>query len=117
MFFWAMIPCSAVGGVPTQKQEISFENFVGAELINLFPGLCNPEIHYPAQNNFTLGLGQMTPKKGKAIPVTGRGGAFGCETSRLPHFLDNRPTDDGEIGSLTRRPSFTPRKIPGTHFR
>jgi hypothetical protein len=25
-------------------------------------------------------------KKGKAIPVTGRGGPTGCEMSRLPHF-------------------------------
>jgi hypothetical protein len=25
--------------------------------------------------------------KGKAIPVTGREGPLGCETSRLPHFL------------------------------
>jgi hypothetical protein len=25
--------------------------------------------------------------KGKAIPVTDRGGSYGCETSRLPHFL------------------------------
>jgi hypothetical protein len=24
------------------------------------------------------------------IPVTGRGGTWGCETSRLPHFLRNR---------------------------
>jgi hypothetical protein len=50
--------------------------------------------------------------KGKAIPVTGRG----CETSRFPHFLDNRLTDSGEIISLTRRPPFTHRWIPGTHF-
>jgi hypothetical protein len=55
-------------------------------------------------------------KKGKAISVTGRGGPQGCETSRLPHFLDNRLTDGGEVVSLTRRPPFTPRKIPGTHF-
>jgi hypothetical protein len=41
--------------------------------------------------------------KGKASPVTGRGGPSGCETSRLPHILDNRPP-------------FNPRKIPGTHF-
>jgi hypothetical protein len=27
--------------------------------------------------------------KGKTIPVTGRGGPQGCETSRLPHFLEN----------------------------
>jgi hypothetical protein len=55
-------------------------------------------------------------KKGKAIPVTGRGGLLGCETSRLPQFLDNRLTDGGEVVSLKRRPLFTPIKIPGTHF-
>jgi hypothetical protein len=36
--------------------------------------------------------------------------------SSLPHFsLDSRLTVGGEV-SLTRRPPFTPRKIPGTHF-
>jgi hypothetical protein len=55
-------------------------------------------------------------KKAKAIPVTGRKGPWGCETSRLPHFLENRLTDGGEVDSLTRRPPFTPRKIPDTHF-
>jgi hypothetical protein len=60
----------------------------------------------------------MVKKKVTAIPVTGRGGPEGCETSRLPHFLDNRITDSGEVVSLTRRPSalYLPRKIPGTHF-
>jgi hypothetical protein len=38
--------------------------------------------------------------KGKAIPVTG------CETSRLPHFLDNRLTYGGAVVSLTCRPPF-----------
>jgi hypothetical protein len=52
--------------------------------------------------------------KGKAIPVTGRGDPQGCETSRLPHFLDIRVTGGGECVSLTRRPPFTPTKIPGT---
>jgi hypothetical protein len=33
--------------------------------------------------------------KGKAFRVTG------CETSRFPHFLDNRFTDGGEVVSLT----------------
>jgi hypothetical protein len=28
-------------------------------------------------------------KKSKAISVRGRGGPYGCETSRLPYFLDN----------------------------
>jgi hypothetical protein len=54
--------------------------------------------------------------KRKAIPVTGRGDPYGCETSRLPHFLENRLTDGGQVVSLTRRQPFTPRKIPGTHF-
>jgi hypothetical protein len=45
----------------------------------------------------------------KAIPVTGCGGPLGCETSRLPHFLDNRFAVGGEV-SLTRRPPFTPQE-------
>jgi hypothetical protein len=53
---------------------------------------------------------------GKAILATGRGGPYGCDMSRLPHFLDNRLTDGDEVVSLTRWLSFTPRKIPGTHF-
>jgi hypothetical protein len=44
----------------------------------------------------------------KDIPVTGRRGPLGCETSRLPHFLDNRLTDGGEVVSLMCRPPFTP---------
>jgi hypothetical protein len=51
-------------------------------------------------------------RKGKATPVTGRG----CDTSVVPHFLDNRLTDGAEVVNITRRPPFTPRKIPGTHF-
>jgi hypothetical protein len=35
------------------------------------------------------------PEKGKAIPVRGCGGPYGCETLRLQHFLDNRPTYGG----------------------
>jgi hypothetical protein len=61
-------------------------------------------------------LEMKVKKKGKAIPVTGREGPQGCETSRLPHYLDKRLTDGGEVVSPTRRQPFTPRKIPGTHF-
>jgi hypothetical protein len=39
----------------------------------------------------------------KAIPVTGRGGPQGCETSRLPHFLVNRLANGGEVATLTVR--------------
>jgi hypothetical protein len=49
-------------------------------------------------------------RKGKVIPVTGCGGPYNCETSRLPHFLDNRLTDLGEVFSLTCQPTFTPQK-------
>jgi hypothetical protein len=54
--------------------------------------------------------------KGKAMPVTGCGGLLYCETSSLPHFLDNRLTDGGEVVSLYGPAAFYPRKIPGTHF-
>jgi hypothetical protein len=33
----------------------------------------------------------------KTISVTGRGGLWGCEMSRIPHFLDNRLTVNCEI--------------------
>jgi hypothetical protein len=39
----------------------------------------------------------------EGIPVTGRGGPYGCEMSELPHFLDNQLTDGGEVVSLTRQ--------------
>jgi hypothetical protein len=54
--------------------------------------------------------------KGKAVPVTGRSGPWVYETLRLPHFLENRLTDGGEIVSLTRQRPFTPKNIPSTHF-
>jgi hypothetical protein len=58
----------------------------------------------------------LNVKKDKAIPAKGRGDPYGCEKSSFPHFLDKWLTDGGDVVSLTRRPSFTPRKIPGTHF-
>jgi hypothetical protein len=32
------------------------------------------------------------------------------ETLMLPHFLDNRLTDGGEVVNLTRRSPFTPQE-------
>jgi hypothetical protein len=40
---------------------------------------------------------QMAVRLSKTIPVIGRGGPQGCETSRFPHFLDNRLTGGGEV--------------------
>jgi hypothetical protein len=52
----------------------------------------------------------------EAFCVTGRRGPQGSETSRLPHILANRLTDASYAVSLTRRPPFTFREIPGTHL-
>jgi hypothetical protein len=60
---------------------------------------------------------ELDPWLRKAVPVTGRGGPQCCETSRLPHFLENWLTDGGEVVSfMRRRPPSNPRKIPDTHF-
>jgi hypothetical protein len=73
---------------------------------------CKATVH-----NIVTKLSSMNSVKiKKTILVTGRGGPYGCETSRLSQFLDNRITDGGKVISLTRRPPFTPRKILGTHF-
>jgi hypothetical protein len=37
--------------------------------------------------------------KSKAIPVTGRGGLWGCEMLRIPHCLDNRLINGGKVVS------------------
>jgi hypothetical protein len=49
-------------------------------------------------------------KYGKAIPVPGHGGPWGCETLRVPQYLDIRLTDGGRVVSLRRRPPFTPQE-------
>jgi hypothetical protein len=41
----------------------------------------------------------------KAVPVTGRGGPWVCEVSRLPHCLEIQLTDCGEVVSLTLQPA------------
>jgi hypothetical protein len=48
----------------------------------------------------------------KAIPVTGSGSLLGCEVL-IPHYLDNRLTDDDWVVSLTCLPSSTPTKPQG----
>jgi hypothetical protein len=55
-------------------------------------------------------LKPIEKRGGKAIPVTGRGGPQDCDTSRLPHFLDNRLKDGGEVVSLTLRSHLYPQE-------
>jgi hypothetical protein len=61
-------------------------------------------------------LSDQRSQKCKDILVTGHGGPYGCKTSRVQHYLDNRLTDGGKVVSLMRRSPFNPRNIPGTHF-
>jgi hypothetical protein len=42
---------------------------------------------------------------------------LGLREVEAPTFSDIRHTDGGKVASPTRRPLFTPRKIPVTHFR
>jgi hypothetical protein len=58
----------------------------------------------------SVNIAELKKVKGKAIPVTGLESPQDCETSRLPHFLDNRLTDCGKTVSLTRRQPFTPQE-------
>jgi hypothetical protein len=57
---------------------------------------------------------------GKAIPVTGLEGLWGCEVLRIPHCLDSRLIDGCEVVNPTHRPRSTPQKhylsASGTHF-
>jgi hypothetical protein len=63
-----------------------------------------------------LNLERILKGKGEGVLVTGCGGPWGCEMSRLPQFLDSWLTDDGEVVSLTFWLLFTPRKIPSFKF-
>jgi hypothetical protein len=68
-----------------------------------------------ASINQEFSLNCSAPLKGKAVSVTGCGGPQGCETARLPHFVDSWLTDVSEVSFMPWLP-FTPRKIPGIHF-
>jgi hypothetical protein len=65
---------------------------------------------------FLLVIDVFASKKSKVIPVT-LWRPIGLWDVKVPtFFLDSWFTDSGEVVSLVRRPPFTPRKIPGTHF-
>jgi hypothetical protein len=51
-----------------------------------------------------------------AIPVPGRGGPWGCVTSKISHFLDNRLIDGGVVVSFALGSPFTPKEDSHTHF-
>jgi hypothetical protein len=61
--------------------------------------VCHDYVHLPKKH-----------VKCEDIPVTGREGPYDWETSRIPHFVDNRLTDGGEVVSPTRLTPFTPQE-------
>jgi hypothetical protein len=44
-------------------------------------------LYIKERTHFSLFVIHLVKEKGKVIPVTDRGDPYGCETSRLPHFL------------------------------
>jgi hypothetical protein len=48
-------------------------------------------------NNYKGHITHNEKTKNKAVPVTGRGGLWGCEMLRILHCLDNRLTVNCEI--------------------
>jgi hypothetical protein len=50
--------------------------------------------------------------KDEVNTAASRGGTYAFKTLRLPHFLDVRLADGGEVVSLTRRPPFNPPPPP-----
>jgi hypothetical protein len=73
-------------------------------------------VHALHRSATVTGVSVVPVKKCIANPITGCGGPWGSEMSRLPYFVENRLTDSGEIVNLTHLPSFTARRTPGTHF-
>jgi hypothetical protein len=76
----------------------------------LLSSLCKLRLKHMDGVFLSFQVAKAAKNEGKYIPVTGRGGPQGFETSRLSHFLDNRFIDGGKFVSLTRRPLFTPKE-------
>jgi hypothetical protein len=74
------------------------------------PDLTHFTVIYVAGLNVSFNC-MVVEEYSKTILVTGRGGLQGFEILRIPHCLDNRITNGGEVVSLKRRPRFTPRTI------
>jgi hypothetical protein len=57
--------------------------------------------------NLKLTASLNKKEKRKAIPVTDRGTLYSYEISRIPHCLENRLTDGGEVVIFTLQRRFT----------
>jgi hypothetical protein len=50
-----------------------------------------------AFRQFSADMCDTIINKSKGIPVTGRGGLQVCKMLRIPHYLENRLTDEGGV--------------------
>jgi hypothetical protein len=87
----------------------TLEDMLNATVVKEFEALSRNSFEWTEENN-----GHRRLKN--TLPVTGHGGPYECETSRLPRILDNRITGGGEIVSLKHRPTLPTKNIPGTRF-
>jgi hypothetical protein len=78
--------------------------------IEIWVSTCSSDVKVKGHYRYIPSVIHYIKGTGEAVLVTGRGGPYGCETSRLSHLLDNRLTDGGKVVSLTRRPPFTPQE-------
>jgi hypothetical protein len=90
--FWVMSPCNLVGGF----QRFGRSRRVRRQCVQCYHVHCvkikvNLSLHRPWR------------------PI-------GSREVEAPTFSDIRLIDGGKVVSPTRRPLFTPRKFPGTHF-
>jgi hypothetical protein len=94
--------------IPRNFQTPSLTSLLESHLKRLYLYCCV----ISSDQGYTVLMRSASLNKGKAIPVTGRGGPHGCETSRLSYFPDNRLIDGCEVVSLTDRSPFTtPRRF------
>jgi hypothetical protein len=76
---------SKLHGIITQNTILFIKPYDGLGKYILWPHITN-------RWSQECGIEFGDKGKGKSIPVTGRGSPWDCETSRLPHFLENMLT-------------------------
>jgi hypothetical protein len=113
LHIWQLLKKGSAPGVSEWLQPLTISHGLNRfKLCIIFSSLFSiSPWHFPEYIRSIISV-----EKGKAIPVTDHEGPYGCETSRLSHFVDNRLTDGGKVVRLKRRPPFTLQEDPGTHF-
>jgi hypothetical protein len=74
--------------------------------------------HYsPSGTNTHYKINSQDSKRKKTVPVTRHEGPEGCESSRLPHFLQTVGSQMAvRLSDLRASRPLPPRNLPGTHF-